>query len=59
VLILELGADLRLSPEARAQVVALAGHAHLGPRKEDALLRDFEAFSRSRDADLPGPTKRI
>ena len=28
-------------------------------KKEDALLRDFEAFSRSRDADLPGPTKRI
>ena len=28
-------------------------------KKEDALSRDFEAFSRSRDADIPGPTKRI
>ena len=28
-------------------------------KKEDALLRDFEAFSRSRDADIPGPSKRI
>jgi hypothetical protein len=28
-------------------------------KKEDALSRDFEAFTRSRDADIPGPTKRI
>jgi hypothetical protein len=28
-------------------------------KKEEALTRDFEAFSRSRDADIPGPTKRI
>jgi len=28
-------------------------------KKEEALSRDFEAFSRSRDADIPGPTKRI
>jgi hypothetical protein len=41
--------------------VAEAATAAAAPRskKEDALLRDFEAFSRSRDADLPGPTKRI
>jgi hypothetical protein len=38
-----------------------AGGAAAPPRtkKEDALSRDFEAFSRSRDADIPGPTKRI
>ena len=28
-------------------------------KKEEALLQDFEAFSRSRDADLPGPPKRM
>lgn len=28
-------------------------------KKEEALSRDFEAYSRSRDADIPGPTKRI
>lgn len=37
------------------------GGAPAAPRskKEEALSRDFEAFSRSRDADIPGPTKRI
>ena len=41
--------------------VAAAAAATPTPRtkKEDALSRDFEAFSRSRDADIPGPTKRI
>jgi len=28
-------------------------------KKEEALSRDFEAFARSRDADIPGPTKRV
>jgi len=40
---------------------ASAGGAPAAPRskKEEALSRDFEAFARSRDADIPGPTKRI
>jgi len=42
-------------PAAEAAAAAAAPRT----KKEDALLRDFEAFSRSRDADLPGPTKRI
>jgi hypothetical protein len=28
-------------------------------KKEEALMHDFEAFSRARDADIPGPSKRI
>lgn len=40
---------------------ASGGAASATPRtkKEEALMHDFEAFSRSRDADIPGPTKRI
>jgi ribosomal protein L12E/L44/L45/RPP1/RPP2 len=40
---------------------AAAAAAAATPRtkKEEELLRNFEAFSRSRDADIPGQTKRI
>jgi hypothetical protein len=40
---------------------ASGGAASATPRtkKEEALMHDFEAFSRARDADIPGPTKRI
>lgn len=47
--------------EQLTTAAAAAAAATPAPRtkKEDALSRDFEAFSRSRDADIPGPTKRI
>jgi hypothetical protein len=47
--------------EQLTTAAAAAAAATPTPRtkKEDALSRDFEAFSRSRDADIPGPTKRI
>jgi len=40
---------------------ASGGAASATPRtkKEEALMHDFEAFSRARDADIPGPSKRI
>ena len=59
---LEKGGNMsRIVRNFEQLTTAVAAAAPPTPRtkKEDALSRDFEAFSRSRDADIPGPTKRI
>jgi len=59
---LEKGGNMnRIVRNFEQLTTAVAAAAAPTPRtkKEDALSRDFEAFSRSRDADIPGPTKRI
>jgi hypothetical protein len=52
---------LRNFEQLGGTVANSASSAQATPRtkKEEALLQDFEAFSRSRDMDLPGPPKRM